>query len=351
VTRETKENQSFPERVLTSKDGVRDADSSELARSWQLSDKLVQNIFSHMSIFAALRLAQINKRYYTFTGNADFWGLLRKLDLYNSDYTLFLDNAVQSNQMGLLKFLVETVSTAPRARNLRMACEEGHQEMVEYLLSEAVVSKLALERKQGKDTALHLAIEEGHLEVVKLLVNAGANVMAKGIGRCTPLHLACRNGHVAIVEYLLSDTVRPQLNLEGRAFTKTPLHLAVSFGHLKIVMLLVEAGAEIKATCKHVYGANITALDLAKKYPKITEYLREKTFSRVQRILLVLLIALVVAVVLTVLCGLINLAAYPVISASFAMFIAVGFFGHNLLIGGGILSGVAVGLAFVEQLF
>ena len=54
------------------------------------------------------------------------------------------------------------------------------------------------------DTPLHFACWSNNLEAVKLLLEAGANVNAKGEAEDTPLHVAVTVGNVTMVQFLLA---------------------------------------------------------------------------------------------------------------------------------------------------
>ena len=47
-------------------------------------------------------------------------------------------------------------------------------------------------------TPLHEACNRGHFKIVKVLLEAGADVHAKGLEDDTPLHDAASNGHMKV---------------------------------------------------------------------------------------------------------------------------------------------------------
>ncbi|XP_065342709.1 ankyrin repeat domain-containing protein 11 isoform X3 [Cloeon dipterum] len=67
-------------------------------------------------------------------------------------------------------------------------------------------------------TPLHEACNHGHLEVARCLINANADINARGLDDETPLHDATRNGHIKLVELLLQHGADPHLtNTHGVA--------------------------------------------------------------------------------------------------------------------------------------
>jgi len=80
------------------------------------------------------------------------------------------------------------------------AARDGLLEMVKD-----AVSKGANVNVQGEDfrnTPLHLACDNGHLDVVAYLINENADITLMNGIDMTPLHMAVRNGHGEVVRYI-----------------------------------------------------------------------------------------------------------------------------------------------------
>ena len=94
-------------------------------------------------------------------------------------------------------------------------------------------------------TCLMEAAFNGHLAICRLLLDKGAQVVAKDVHGWTPLHFAARFGHVKIVR-LLCDRgadVEARTNEGWR-----PLHVAAYHGYISVVKELIEErNAEINA--------------------------------------------------------------------------------------------------------
>jgi hypothetical protein len=119
------------------------------------------------------------------------------------------------------------------------------------------------------NTPLHLAAQRGHAEAVSILLDAGADVLARGmrvewdagvsegtagvvdaaIYKSTAVHLAAANGHANVVEILL-DAGAEVWAEDTLSFT--PLLLAVRFLHRKVVQLLLAAGADVNDHFRNV---------------------------------------------------------------------------------------------------
>lgn len=91
---------------------------------------------------------------------------------------------------------------------------------------------------------LHVAVARGSVEIVTLLIEAGANVDAEGVGsqrKAHPLHIAARVNGGAVASLLLERGAKvDSRDQEGR----TPLTIAASNGQTEIAELLLKAGAD-----------------------------------------------------------------------------------------------------------
>lgn len=69
------------------------------------------------------------------------------------------------------------------------------------------------------DTPLHVVLRRANSRAAKVLIEAGADVNAKGDMSETPLHLAIRNADVAIVQMLREKGANPDARSD---FGRTP---------------------------------------------------------------------------------------------------------------------------------
>ncbi|NXU63857.1 ANKR6 protein, partial [Horornis vulcanius] len=168
---------------------------------------------------------------------------------------------------------------------LHRAAVVGNTDIIATLIQEGC----ALDR-QDKDgnTALHEASWHGFSQSAKVLVKAGANVLAKNKVRpmeersfqfCTGfltvitrselcfclqagdtcLHVAARYNHLPIIRVLLSAFCSVH---EKNQAGDTALHVAAALNHKKVVKLLLEAGADASV----VNNAGQTPLEVARQH-------------------------------------------------------------------------------------
>ncbi|XP_010563684.1 PREDICTED: espin [Haliaeetus leucocephalus] len=104
---------------------------------------------------------------------------------------------------------------------------------------------LSAQTKTGA-TPLYLACQEGHLEIIQYLVqDCGADPHARAHDGMTPLHAAAQMGHNTIIVWLMSFTT---VSLSERdAEGATAMHFAASRGHAKVLSWLLLHGGEITA--------------------------------------------------------------------------------------------------------
>jgi cytohesin len=140
---------------------------------------------------------------------------------------------------------------------LHKACDEGLTDNALLLAASAAVDITAPFPKDGI-TPLGLAAMRGHLEVVGILLQAGADPLARDDDQWTPLHLAASHGHVAVVAHLLDVGVDCQIPGQLGA---SPLHLACQFDNVDAAQILIDRGAapNLKSTTNGITPLHVAA--------------------------------------------------------------------------------------------
>ena len=179
----------------------------------------------------------------------------------NVDEDEALSLACENGHLNVVKYLVENGANIHVGieRPLRSACREGHLKVVKYLVEHG-----ANIRETNDEYALVVAAEEGHLAVVQYLVEQGAHIQGQ---YNEALRSACRYGHLAVVQYLVEQGADIQVNDDE----EDPLVSAAAGGHLAIIQYLKEQGADIHMDMEH-------ALKSASRYGHlaIVKYLVEQ---------------------------------------------------------------------------
>ncbi|KAK4508717.1 hypothetical protein PRZ48_002456 [Zasmidium cellare] len=124
---------------------------------------------------------------------------------------------------------------------LHWTCVTDHEDLMKILLTtrlDGAAPKASVDPRDNRDkTPLHLAAANGREALVTILLEHGANVLAKSDGGWTALHSACTSGTRELVQTLLDAKadVNSEL-LNGR----TPLHVAAEFGNKHAAACLLE---------------------------------------------------------------------------------------------------------------
>ena len=125
---------------------------------------------------------------------------------------------------------------------LNAASRNGHEKTVQILLNAGAEVDA---RGYNDWTALQMASDTGYERNVQLLLKAGAEVDAQGDSTAeTALQLASRAGHEKIVKILLE--ARADVNTRG-IFYGTALQAAAWRGHEEIVRIPIDKGADVNA--------------------------------------------------------------------------------------------------------
>ena len=162
-----------------------------------------------------------------------------------------LHAAVTANSVSIVQLLMRsgTVCDVRDARGLtpfHLSCKLGYLKVAREILSLTNLNVLLTTDDNG-NTPLLTAAEEGHVNIVEYLLGKDVySVNAHNIQRRTALHLAAEKGYTDIVTQLIK--VRASFNrrdVDGSGHTNdTPLHLAVREGHATTTLALLEAGAD-----------------------------------------------------------------------------------------------------------
>lgn len=120
---------------------------------------------------------------------------------------------------------------------LLLAVQQGHFEIVQYLLSHKA-NPLLIDTLNY--SPLHWAAKKGYTAIAAALLQAGAIVNAGGEYGRTPLHMAAHNGHVEIVSLLLQAKAGINDQTAPEDSRTTPLHEAILREHLDVVKVLCE---------------------------------------------------------------------------------------------------------------
>jgi len=130
---------------------------------------------------------------------------------------------------------------AENDKALRLAAENGHLPIVEYLVGKGA------DITAEDDFALQRSAGQGHLTVVQYLVEQGADLMADD---GSALWRASMNGHMDVVKYLIED-----LSFDNQEAKNSALLCAATEGHADVSIYLLEQNADYSGFLKPGYEA------------------------------------------------------------------------------------------------
>lgn len=149
--------------------------------------------------------------------------------------------AASEGRLDFLKFLIDNnhyeidLKNRRNATALRVACEKGRTEIVEYLLDKGANAWIA-----GIDNHIPMIMASylGHLEIVKLFLDKNPDCIdTKFFKGITLLRAAAEGNKLDTLQYLLANGASPMI---GDNDDDLPLHSAAYHGHLNVVKFLRE---------------------------------------------------------------------------------------------------------------
>ena len=155
-----------------------------------------------------------------------------------------------------------------RAETLFDAARQGDIATVKALLGSGVFVD---EVGRNAATPLIAATLEGKSDVAFLLIEAGANVMARNEGGFTALHAASYAGLIEIMQRLLENGAK--LEDDKNVSGQTPIFMAGEEGHADITEFLLLRGADASAIDRD--GFSVLTQSWAKRHFPIVRLLKE----------------------------------------------------------------------------
>lgn len=160
------------------------------------------------------------------------------IDAVDAGRVTALQYARRSGRLGAVDALLRL---GARLDGLNDAVNAGDLRRVRELIAVGA----QVDRPELSGTALHLAVARGNAAIVAALVDAGADLEAKGDPMAVrPLHLAAIANQADVARLLIERGA----DIEARdAQERTPLMVAAAFAQKDIGALLLRAGADVEA--------------------------------------------------------------------------------------------------------
>lgn len=161
---------------------------------------------------------------------------------------------------GIFKQLFDPASQDDRLAALKIACQNGHPKIVQYLIE-------ATDNSSVIEDLLSEACQRGNEDVVLALIGGRKEI---------PTHLltnVCSIGHRSLAERLIDNGAK--VDAYGRPSDTPPLHAAIKQGHLDVVNLLLEKGADVN--CLDQRGWTPLQCSISRGYSHISDRLLKAT--------------------------------------------------------------------------
>jgi ankyrin repeat protein len=183
---------------------------------------------------------------------------------------------------------------------LHVACEMGHKDVIQLLVSDEVhasdekhCKELCLTQTPDGETCAYLAAQMGHTEALKQLWEKWDNELfsIKDKHGASCWHAAARGGHLETLEWLVGKDTRDHKELLTQTTNGAScLHIAASNGHVKVVTYLLTLegkklmGMTVKdgSTCAHIASRNghLEVLKTLEKQPGGEELILKENSNR-----------------------------------------------------------------------
>ncbi|CAH8590377.1 unnamed protein product [Dicrocoelium dendriticum] len=155
---------------------------------------------------------------------------------------------------------------------LMLAVEGQFHLVVELLLKTEDGLQLLEWEDMSEERPLHAAVRTGNIRITSLLLEHGANIMAKNAHEQTPLHVAAIHGRFSIVRKLLDQT--PIVAYERDEDGNLALHLAAKHGYPQVMKTLLEQTMQVNERNGH--GWTPLAFAAAHNHPECVKILLQE---------------------------------------------------------------------------
>ncbi|KAJ5115984.1 hypothetical protein N7456_000332 [Penicillium angulare] len=178
----------------------------------------------------------------------------------STPYCSALEAASDIGYEGIVKLLVDASDRATSQETdgtgLAAACEQGHDNIVRFLVGRGV--DMNIMSRDWQQSLICVLTIQGNESLVKFLLDHGGDPNASASNNWPrPLACAVNQGNERLVEILLNGGAN--LNPSISESAQSPLEAAASRGVISILQLLLDRGADINADDGQAGGAALAA--------------------------------------------------------------------------------------------